>query len=280
MKSKENRQNLLSLFGLTVSAAFAISTPIAMAADANEPFMVEQTQQSDAPNQKPQNWQVEQWAGATHRIKRFNPDGSNSSDLSGPSGLNNNDPDNGQNYRRRRRQFNNANMPDPTSTDPTNKQPDRITDNPQTDADGVRHFANGKHFDLSKMPLDKALDIAKAPNPNIRQGGNQFAGGNANSYTPTSPRQGGNQFGGGVAYLPTPSRPQANDFGRPDWQAGSAGAEGMPGASGQNGSAGGLYPPYRGGGFNNNNNWNQSQGMHRHMHRRARMLMRDLIQNF
>jgi len=41
-------------------------------------------------------------------------------------------------------------------------KPDRFVDTPQIDADGVRHFSNGKHFDLSKMSLDQAIDSRRS----------------------------------------------------------------------------------------------------------------------
>jgi hypothetical protein len=41
--------------------------------------------------------------------------------------------------------------------DPVFRKPDKYADNPQLDAEGVRHFGNGKHFDLSKMSLDDAI---------------------------------------------------------------------------------------------------------------------------
>jgi hypothetical protein len=50
----------------------------------------------------------------------------------------------------------NRNNPDPTA-DTGIRQPDRVADNPQVDGDGVRHFSNGKHLDLSKMSLDDAI---------------------------------------------------------------------------------------------------------------------------
>ena len=272
MRLRESRgRDRLGMFGLTLSAALSISAPIAIAAD--EPFMVEQVQ--NGANQEPRNWQVEQWRGGRLRIKRFqnSEDGRSSYDVTGqPGGMNprgdNNYP--GQRNGGRQRPFNNSNMPDPTSADPTMRKPDRFADNPQTDAEGVRHFSNGKHFDLSKMSLDKALDVAKTPDPNIRPGGNL-----------------GNQFGGGVAnsYVPPASRPLASNFGGSAWGAGGLGGAGGPGlagaagAPGRNGGYGGLYPPYRGGGFNS---WDQSPIMNRHRHRRARMMMQGQsnFQNF
>jgi hypothetical protein len=42
------------------------------------------------------------------------------------------------------------------------RKPDRFVDTPQIDANGVRHFSNGKHFDLSKMSLDQAIDSTRS----------------------------------------------------------------------------------------------------------------------
>jgi hypothetical protein len=77
------------------------------------------------------------------------------------------------------------------------KQPDRVADNPQVDGDGVRHFSNGKHLDLSKMSLDQAIGATNAagddpfPNTNnnrnssnIYNAGNRLSSGNAISNAP------------------------------------------------------------------------------------------------
>jgi hypothetical protein len=42
------------------------------------------------------------------------------------------------------------------------RNPDRFADTPQIDADGVRHFANGKHFDLKTVSLDEAIDVTNS----------------------------------------------------------------------------------------------------------------------
>jgi hypothetical protein len=76
------------------------------------------------------------------------------------------------------------------NTDPAVRKPDRFVDNPQLDTDGVRHFSNGKHFDLSKISIDQAVDTANAStlgnrpqqdHGNRRSSGNQFNGGMASS---------------------------------------------------------------------------------------------------
>ncbi len=46
---------------------------------------------------------------------------------------------------------------DSSNQDSVLRKPDKYAENPQVDAEGVRHFANGKHFDLSKMSLDDAV---------------------------------------------------------------------------------------------------------------------------
>jgi hypothetical protein len=46
--------------------------------------------------------------------------------------------------------------------DTSYRPPDRFADNAQADAEGVRHFANGKHFDLSKISLDQAIEMTNA----------------------------------------------------------------------------------------------------------------------
>ncbi|HEY9759072.1 MAG TPA: hypothetical protein V6C97_28155 [Oculatellaceae cyanobacterium] len=60
------------------------------------------------------------------------------------------------------------------------RKPDRFVDNPVTDSDGVRHFSNGKHFDLSQMSIDQAITTVNTPDPNVmppkrRQNQNQPA---------------------------------------------------------------------------------------------------------
>jgi len=59
---------------------------------------------------------------------------------------------------------NNGEKRDPLAAtfDTLPRPPDKFADNPLPDADGVRHFANGKHFDLSKMPLEQAIDMTNA----------------------------------------------------------------------------------------------------------------------
>jgi hypothetical protein len=90
------------------------------------------------------------------------------------------------------------NNDDAASADPALRKPDKFADNPQVDEDGVRHFANGKHFDLSKMSLDDAIATTNAstlgakkqrvPNP-----GNLLAnGGNPLPYVDAP----ANRFGG------------------------------------------------------------------------------------
>jgi len=54
---------------------------------------------------------------------------------------------------------------DPVSTDPSLRQPDQFADNPSVDADGVRHFANGQHFDLSKISIDQAIGAVRSSDP-------------------------------------------------------------------------------------------------------------------
>jgi hypothetical protein len=59
--------------------------------------------------------------------------------------------------------------PDPLSPDYDNsmRKPDRFADNPVVGPDGVRHFSNGKHFDLSQMSIDQAISTVNTPDPNI-----------------------------------------------------------------------------------------------------------------
>ncbi len=43
------------------------------------------------------------------------------------------------------------------------RRPDRFADSPHVDACGIRHFANGRYFDLSKMSIDQALSTVNQP---------------------------------------------------------------------------------------------------------------------
>jgi hypothetical protein len=109
---------------------------------------------------------VEQWNGARHRVKRvpvdsdpivvdsddrdarITPDGrwesvvpyrSNQARNIQTAPIQNAD----------QQQFGNANR---------GMQPPDAVLNPKVDANGIRHFSNGKHFDLSKMSVDQAVE--------------------------------------------------------------------------------------------------------------------------
>jgi hypothetical protein len=100
---------------------------------------------------------------------------------------------------------------------------DKYADSPQVDADGVRHFGNGRHFDLSKTSLNDAISQTntstlggkkKPINPNNfdnsfrNNTANNFGNNPANSYgngfrnnaannSGNSFRNGGNHFDNG-----------------------------------------------------------------------------------
>jgi hypothetical protein len=99
---------------------------------------------------------VEQWSGARHRIKRVPVD-------SDPIVLDSDDRD-ARITPDGRWERNNPAAPiqnaDEQQFGNTNRgmQPPNSVLNPKVDADGVRHFSNGKHFDLSKMPVDQAVE--------------------------------------------------------------------------------------------------------------------------
>ncbi|PWU02519.1 MAG: hypothetical protein C5B53_01520, partial [Candidatus Melainabacteria bacterium] len=63
---------------------------------------------------------------------------------------------------------------------------DQFVDNPQIDPNGARHFANGKHFDLSSMPVGSAIDTVRASSINdMSPGGRRrFNRGFPNSFGP------------------------------------------------------------------------------------------------
>jgi len=55
-----------------------------------------------------------------------------------------------------------AYKPDQDDSDfdaPASRKFDRFADDPLTDADGVRHFENGKHFNLNRMTLGAAIEL-------------------------------------------------------------------------------------------------------------------------
>ncbi len=56
---------------------------------------------------------------------------------------------------------------DPTAADASIRPPDQFADNPNVDADGVRHFANGQHFDLNKVSIDQAIGAVRMSDPNF-----------------------------------------------------------------------------------------------------------------
>jgi len=106
---------------------------------------------------------------------------------------------------------------DNAPADPAFRKPDKFADNPDVDADGVRHFANGKHFDLSKMSLEAAVASTNAstmvpqkrPNP---KNANAIANGGNPLSTPPINRAGN---GGGNPFT-RPYDAPPNGLGRPD----------------------------------------------------------------
>jgi hypothetical protein len=49
------------------------------------------------------------------------------------------------------------------------RKPDKFADTPQIDESGVRHFGNGRHYDLKAMPMDQALAVSAASDDQIKQ---------------------------------------------------------------------------------------------------------------
>ncbi len=116
---------------------------------------------------------VEQWSGARHRMKRvpidseprdIDPDDRDAAVISPdgrwqtpePQPIERGDAQQFQRgssqhvQRNDAQQFGNGNNRIP--------QPDSAALNPAVDAEGIRHFSNGKHFDLSKMSVDQAVE--------------------------------------------------------------------------------------------------------------------------
>jgi hypothetical protein len=125
---------------------------------------------------------VEQWYGGRMRVKRVptaESEPKDPDDIDSRPGNDDRDRDrrevrNDQPFglieqperRRARNDFNQGGL---AGAEQPFRRPDRYVDNPQVDADGVRHFANGKHFDLSKASATEAIDSAAAssPTPNV-----------------------------------------------------------------------------------------------------------------
>jgi hypothetical protein len=49
-----------------------------------------------------------------------------------------------------------------------NRKPDKFADTPQVDSSGVRHFANGRHHDLTAVPMEQALADTAAADEQIK----------------------------------------------------------------------------------------------------------------
>jgi len=49
------------------------------------------------------------------------------------------------------------------------RKPDKFADNPQVDENGIRHFANGRHYDLKAMPIEQAVSISQASDDQIKE---------------------------------------------------------------------------------------------------------------
>ncbi len=149
------------------------------------------------------------------------------------------------------------------SANPSLRKPDRFADNPETDSAGVRHFSNGKHFDLSKMSIDQAVDTANSSTlsnkPFAPDAGNR-------------PRH-GNQFNSRVA----------SSLADPTW-AGTYGGKGITNFDNGNfgNNQGGNFGNNQGGNFGRNRGGNgqgrMSMSQRRRLHE-ARRLAR-LIRQF
>ncbi len=148
----------------------------------------------ERPLRRPQPYiQIEQWSGGRLKVKRVpNPDyDATAFDLSPPR-----DQPSSYPSTRLERNFLDSSQPLNLSreaaagADSSLRKPDVFANHPQVDADGVRHFSNGKHFDLSKMAVDTAVDMAKSSDSNINKlnpgSGNPLRRGINNSYLPAT----------------------------------------------------------------------------------------------
>jgi hypothetical protein len=49
------------------------------------------------------------------------------------------------------------------------RKPDKFADSPQIDGNGIRHFGNGRHYDLSAMPIEQALNVVQDSDAQLQQ---------------------------------------------------------------------------------------------------------------
>jgi c-di-GMP-binding flagellar brake protein YcgR len=138
------------------------STPALADSDITSQFPDQLSGQTMAPvNQEP--WVVDQYRGGRRRQKRFNAPQDNQY-TSGPmpsttnfSAFNNNGGD-----------FGNGGF-GPGFRGNQSPRPDKFADFPDTDAAGIRHFANGRHYDLKNISIEQAVATSAAGDQQIAQ---------------------------------------------------------------------------------------------------------------
>ena len=86
-------------------------------------------------------WVVDQYRGSRRRQKRFNSPEDNQYAATGA-------------------------LPSPANQNP---RPDKFADFPDTDASGVRHFANGRHYDLKNISIEQAVATSAAGDQQIQE---------------------------------------------------------------------------------------------------------------
>jgi len=138
------------------------------------------------PAHAQQSGLVEQWYGNRHRIRRVPLGDQESRDFNNPSlsrpedfatsaiNQNYNQIDMRQQRMDRQRNFGGDLISD-GETDRVQMalSRDRYVNTPQLDQEGIRHFANGRHFDLNQVPVAQAVQTVPttAQNPQNRPGG-------------------------------------------------------------------------------------------------------------
>ncbi|MBU6451060.1 MAG: hypothetical protein KGS72_04725 [Cyanobacteria bacterium REEB67] len=119
-------------------------------------------------------WVVDQYRGSRRRQKRFNSPEDNQYGATGalPSPANyaafNNNPNNFGNGG-----FNNASFGNGGNGAGLRgnqaPRPDKFVDFPDTDTSGVRHFANGRHYDLKNISIEQAVATSAAGDQQIQE---------------------------------------------------------------------------------------------------------------
>ena len=151
----------------------------------------------DLNQNRPQPWKVESWSGGGRSVKGFNDyraaieqnnaAGANNGFGNGPgNGFGNNGFGNGPGNGFGNNGFGNGpgnagfnnnsfgnnrfgNNAQPNINTSGNPRADKFADNPQIDQNGVRHFDNGRHYNIKTTPMDQAIAISADADDQLKQ---------------------------------------------------------------------------------------------------------------